>query len=56
MCVAHVDGALRKLDHVTDVEVSLEAKTAVITSDAPVAKEKIEKAIADAGYKVNGIE
>jgi Cu+-exporting ATPase len=47
-----VTNALAKLDGVTAVDVSLEAKTATVqaTRDIPVAE--FEKAITDAGYEL----
>jgi Cu+-exporting ATPase len=51
-CQKHVTNALAKLDGVTAVDVSLEAKTATVqaTRDIPVAE--FEKAITDAGYEL----
>jgi Cu+-exporting ATPase len=51
-CQKHVRNALEKLEGVTGVEVSLEAKTATVqaTRDIPVAE--FEKVIADAGYEL----
>ena len=49
-CVAHVDKALRAVDGVTDVAVSLENKCAVIEGTADLAA--LEQAIADEGYQV----
>ena len=51
-CQKHVHNALAKMEGVTGVEVSLEAKTATVqaTRDIPVAE--FEKVIADAGYEL----
>ncbi|MBQ9572970.1 MAG: heavy metal translocating P-type ATPase [Acidaminococcaceae bacterium] len=51
-CQKHVSNALAKMEGVTGVEVSLEAKTATVqaTRDIPVAE--FEKVIADAGYEL----
>ena len=51
-CQKHVKNALAKMEGVTGVEVSLEAKTATVqaTRDIPVAE--FEKVIADAGYEL----
>lgn len=51
-CVGHVKQALEALDGVKEVQVSLEEKKAVITSEKEISDAAIEKAIADAGYKV----
>ena len=51
-CQKHVHNALVKMEGVTGVEVSLEAKTATVqaTRDIPVAE--FEQVIADAGYEL----
>lgn len=53
-CVAHVEKALKALDGVTEVTVSLEDKQAVVAGD--VSDEALKAAIADAGYEVVGIQ
>jgi copper ion binding protein len=55
-CVNHVKEALSELKGVTSVDVSLEAKTAVIQSSIDVKNEDIKSAIDDAGYEVAGIQ
>ena len=55
-CVAHAKKALEQLPGVTEVDVSLENKQAVLTLTADVADEAIRAAISDAGYEVTGIE
>ncbi|MCQ2419135.1 MAG: cadmium-translocating P-type ATPase [Clostridia bacterium] len=49
-CVAHVNKALRAVEGVTDVSVSLENKCAVVDGTAPL--EALERAITDEGYQV----
>ena len=53
-CVAHVEKALKALEGIGDVNVSLENKCAEITGN--VSDEDIKRAVADAGYEVTGIE
>ncbi|MDF2609967.1 MAG: copper ion binding protein [Lachnospiraceae bacterium] len=55
-CVHHVTEALNELSGVTNVEVSLEAKNAIIELSADVKDEDIKFAVDDAGYEVVGIE
>jgi copper ion binding protein len=55
-CVNHVKEALSELKGVTSVNVSLEAKSAVIEASSDVKDEEIRYAIDDAGYEVVGIE
>lgn len=55
-CVKHVKEALSELNGVTNVEVNLEAKTAVLEASVEVKDEDIRFAIDDAGYEVAGIE
>ncbi|MDF2474502.1 MAG: copper ion binding protein [Anaerocolumna sp.] len=55
-CVHHVTEALSELSGVTNVEVSLEAKNAIIELSADVKDEDIKFAVGDAGYEVVGIE
>lgn len=49
-CVAHVDKALRAVEGVSDVSVSLENKCATVEGSASL--EALEKAIIDEGYQV----
>lgn len=52
-CVRHVDGALRKLDGVTGVEVTLEPGQARVQHDpAKVTAEQLAKVIEEEGYEV----
>lgn len=53
-CVAHVEKALKGIEGIGDVKVSLEDKCAEITGN--VSDEDIKRAVADAGYEVTGIE
>ena len=53
-CVAHVKKALEALEGVTEVEVSLEDKQAVLAGE--VSDDAIRAAISEAGYEVTGIE
>lgn len=55
-CVHHVSEALKELNGVSNVEVSLETKNAVIDLSVDVKDEDIKFAIDDAGYEVVGIE
>jgi copper ion binding protein len=55
-CVKHVKEALSELNGVTNVEVDLAAKTAVLEASVDVKDEDIRFAIDDAGYEVAGIE
>ncbi len=51
-CVAHVKNALLAVKGVTDVEVSLEEKQAIVTSSPKVSLGALKQAVVDAGYKV----
>ena len=53
-CVAHVEKALKGIEGIGDVKVSLEDKCAEITGN--VSDEDIKRAVTDAGYEVTGIE
>jgi copper ion binding protein len=55
-CVMHVKEALSELAGVTNVDVSLEAKSAVLEASGDVSDEAIKAAVDDAGYEVTGIE
>ena len=55
-CVKHVTKALQKLDGVTEVEVSLEQKSAVVTMNNEIADDVLSKAITDMDYEVVKIE
>jgi Cu+-exporting ATPase len=51
-CQKHVRNALSKMEGVTGVEVSLEAKTATVQATRDIPVEEFEKVIADAGYEL----
>ena len=51
-CVGAVTTELSKLDQVTDVEVSLDAGQATITSHAPLDDAAVRAAIDEAGYEL----
>ena len=51
-CQKHVHDALAKLGGVTDVEVSLEDKSATVTSDKEISIADFEKAVSEAGYEL----
>jgi len=55
-CVKHVTNALQELAGVSNVEVSLAAKNAIIEASDDLTDEAIKAAIDDAGYEVTGIE
>lgn len=51
-CQKHVHDALANMEGVTGVEVSLEDKSAQVTSDKEITRADFEKVIADAGYEL----
>ena len=55
-CVKHVDKALREIQGVTEVSVSLEAKTAQVQMGQKVPDDALKAAVEDAGYQVTGIQ
>jgi copper chaperone len=50
-CVAAVAGALSGLPGVKNVQVSLERGEATFDEETPVSRERIRKAITEAGYE-----
>lgn len=54
-CVMHVENALKELQGVSSVKVSLEGKVADIELSSDVSDEKIKAAIEDAGYEATKI-
>ena len=52
-CKKHVEKALKSIEGVTNVEVYLEEKKAVIESTCEIDDEKIQEVIKEAGYKVS---
>lgn len=55
-CVKHVNDALNEINGVTNVNVSLNDKSASIDATNDVKDEDIKFAIEDAGYEVVSIE
>ena len=55
-CVKHVKDALSKVSGVTEVEVSLDDKNAVVTLATNVDDSVLKSAVENAGYDVNGIK
>ncbi len=55
-CVKHVKEALSKVSGVTEVEVSLDDKNAVVTLAANVDDSVLKSAVENAGYDVKGIK
>lgn len=55
-CVKHVKDALRELSGVTNVDVNLETKTALLDAASDINDEDIKFAVEDAGYDVVKIE
>lgn len=55
-CVAHVKNALSAIDGVSDVNVSLENKSAVVTLSKPVDDSVLSSAVTDEGYDVVSIK
>lgn len=53
-CVAHIEKALKAVNGVESVNVSLENKCAEVTGN--IDNELLKKAVVDAGYEVTGIE
>ncbi len=51
-CVKHVNKALSKMDGVTNVDVSLENKSAEVTSTHEISMDDFAKVIDDAGYEL----
>lgn len=54
-CTGRVEKALREVEGVTDVVMSLEGKSATVTSD-DIADDVLKAAVTDAGYEVVSIE
>lgn len=55
-CVNHVTVALKELSGVTEVEVNLADKYAVLGFSEEIDDEDIRSAVDEAGYEVTGIE
>ncbi|MEL1134685.1 cation transporter [Desulfitobacterium sp. THU1] len=55
-CVNHTREALSELNGVTQVEVSLEGKYAIVEACEDVSDDTIKAAVEEVGYEVVGIE
>jgi len=55
-CVNHATEALSELNGISNVEVNLEKKYALIEADSNVKDAEIKAAIDEVGYEVVGIE
>ncbi|SCX80921.1 heavy-metal-associated domain-containing protein [Alkaliphilus peptidifermentans] len=55
-CVSHVKEALLEIEGVKDVKVDLADKSALVELEADVSDERLNIAIAEAGYEPLGIE
>lgn len=54
-CTARVETALKALDGVKEVVMSLEDKTATVTLEQQVSEDSMKSAVTDAGYDVVSI-
>ncbi len=54
-CVMAVTNALKEIDTVESVSVSLEEKTATITSKSDISLDKIKELIEEEGFTFSGI-
>ena len=55
-CQATVEKALKGVQGVSEVVVSLEDKNAVVTADESVSADTLKNAVVDAGYEVTDIQ
>jgi len=55
-CVRHVKDALSEINGVTNIDVSLENKNAILEASGDVSDEVIKEAVEEVGYEVLGIE
>lgn len=55
-CTAHVENALRNLEGVIDVKVSLNDKTAEVFTDKDIADNVFKDLISEEGYEVISIK
>lgn len=55
-CVNHVKEALNELSGVTNADVNLDSKTAILEATSEIKDEEIKAAIEEVGYEVVGIE
>lgn len=55
-CTAHVEKALKEIDGVSDVVVSLENKSAEVTLSKDISDEVFKNIISEEGYEVTSIK
>lgn len=55
-CTAHVEKALKSLEGVTEVTVSLNEKTAEVIADKDISDDVLKNTIAEEGYEVTAIK
>lgn len=55
-CVGRVNKALSGMDGVSEVDVNLEEKRALVTLDKDITDEQFKTEIENTGYKITGIE
>lgn len=55
-CKMHVTNALKGVEGVTVLEVSLEKKNALVETEASVSDEVLKEAVKNAGYEVTSIQ
>lgn len=55
-CVGRVNKALSGMDGVSEVDVNLEEKRALVTLDKDITDEQFKTEIGNTGYKITGIE
>ena len=55
-CVKHVDKALRELQGVKEVEVSLESRSAKVQMSGDISDDTLKSVIEDAGYQLVSIQ
>ncbi|MCF2626302.1 heavy-metal-associated domain-containing protein [Fusobacterium perfoetens] len=55
-CVAHVEKALKNIDGVEEVKVSLENKTAEVAMNKDITDEVFKNVISEEGYEVVSIK
>lgn len=55
-CVMHVENALKEIEEVEDVKVSLDDKNAILVLKSDVENNKLKEAVEEAGYDVVDIK
>lgn len=55
-CVNHVTEELKKVEGVSDVQVNLEEKKAVVEVESSTSDDALKTAVEEAGYEAVGIE